>query len=76
MTTVTRPATTPARRDRTGRRARTVVPVPRPAPDDVPGPVASPEEWVTYPGVHYALEHLGARARTAADGDRAGADRG
>jgi hypothetical protein len=62
--------TTPSTRRLDGQRrdTRTVIPVPRPAADDAQDPAPTAEEWVTYPGVRYALERIDARRRPAAGG--------
>ncbi|MGK5110715.1 hypothetical protein [Geodermatophilus sp. CPCC 205506] len=67
---MTMPSTSAGRRDSDPRGTRPVIPVPRPpADDDVPEEATPTEQWVTYPGVHYALERIAAlrRADTAPD---------
>lgn len=63
MTTTTNPSTTPVRRNNDRREPRAVISAP---PRVAPGPATSTAEWVTYPGVRYAIERLDARRRLAA----------
>jgi hypothetical protein len=68
-------AKAPLRRDRDRREPDPVVPTPRRPAEDTPDRARSTREWVSYPGVRYALERLpalrSARPDDPARGDRA-----
>jgi hypothetical protein len=60
-TTKPQPAPLRSDGDGDGHEPHVFVPAPRRPADDAPDRAPSAEEWVTYPGVRYALERITAQ---------------